>query len=193
MVQIIRRQKLPSGPEFGGGLQAALTQANSIKLREGRPEGFPLLFSADMRLIEPAVEFLHEHFVQRGHTEDTLRTYTEILYDWFETLEQNRIDWAKADAVDLVAYRNRMMKEDSAHTGRPYRISTINHRVRGILRFYAWAVRSGWLASSEIAGDSTRFSVSRGGTSRICRQRAVVRPIDVCAAPIRSTAATAHD
>jgi hypothetical protein len=59
---------------------------------------------------------------------DRLRTYAEILYDWFERLEQNAIVWVDADAVDLVAYRNRMMLEPSRHTGRPYRISTINHR-----------------------------------------------------------------
>ena len=74
------------------------------------------------RLIEPAVAFLHEHSVQRAHTADTLRTYAEILYDWFETLEQNDIPWDTADAVDLVAYRNRMMAQPSPHTGRPYRI-----------------------------------------------------------------------
>jgi integrase/recombinase XerD len=49
-------------------------------------------------LIEPAVAFLHEHSVQRAHTDDTRRTYAEILYDWFETLEQNDIPWESADA-----------------------------------------------------------------------------------------------
>ena len=86
-------------------------------------------------MIEP-VAFLHEHAIQRAHTADTLRTYTEILYDWFDTLEQNDIPWHKADVVDLVAYRNRMMSQPSPHTGRAYRTTTINHRVRGVLRFY---------------------------------------------------------
>ncbi len=112
--------------------------------------GFPLLFTAQWQLIEPAVAFLHEHFVQRAHTADTLRTYAEVLYDWFETLEQNAIRWNDADAVDLVAYRNRMLTQPSAHTGRPYRISTINHRVRGVLRFYEWAVRTHWLQASTL-------------------------------------------
>lgn len=193
MVQIIRKARLPLASDLRASPGVASTQANSIKLREARPEGFPLLFSADMQLIEPAVEFLHEHFVQRGHTLDTLRTYTEILYDWFETLEQNHINWAKADAVDLVAYRNRMMKENSAHTGRPYRISTINHRVRGILRFYDWAVRSNWLPSSEIAGDSTSFSISRrgrhtptGGGQTAVRSMFVLRQYEALPQPLTS-------
>lgn len=139
----------------------AATLAQSMVLREPRPAGFPLLFTAQWELIEPAVAFLHEHFVQRAHTADTLRTYAEILYDWFETLEQNAIVWSDADAVDLVAYRNRMMLQASSHTGRAYRISTINHRVRGVLRFYAWAVRTRWLAASALVGRPGNFALAK--------------------------------
>jgi len=85
MVQIIRKALLPNPSEVIEQLRPAATQAHSIVLREPRPAGFPLLFTAKLLLIEPAVAFLHEHFVQRAHTADTLRTYCEILYDWFET------------------------------------------------------------------------------------------------------------
>lgn len=161
MVQIIRKAALPTPSEVIERLRPAATQALAITLREPRPAGFPLLFTADLQLIEPAVAFLHEHSVQRAHAADTLRTYTEILYDWFETLEQNAIDWASADAVNLVAYRNRMMQQPSPHTGRPYRTSTINHRVRGVLRFYEWAVRMRWLATSPLAGQPGNFAIAR--------------------------------
>jgi integrase/recombinase XerD len=161
MVRILRKAALPAPADVAESLRPAAAQAFSMTLREPRPEGFPLLFTADLRLIEPVVAFLHEHSVQRAHTADTLRSYTEILYDWFETLEQNHINWAEADAVDLVAYRNRMMQQPSAHTGRPYRISTINHRVRGVLRFYDWAVRMHWITSSQLAGESGNFGVAR--------------------------------
>jgi hypothetical protein len=66
-----------------------------------------------MQLIEPAVAFLHEHLVQRAHTAETVRTYAEILVDWFDALEHNGIHWGEADAVDLVAYRNRMLSTPS--------------------------------------------------------------------------------
>ncbi|MFV2949465.1 tyrosine-type recombinase/integrase [Pseudomonas japonica] len=161
MVLILRKAVLPAPADVAEHLRPAAEQARTMTLREPRPEGFPLLFTADLKLIEPAVAFLHEHSVQRAHTADTLRTYSEILYDWFETLEQNAIDWTEADAVDLVAYRNRMMQQPSAHTGRPYRISTINHRVRGVLRFYDWAVRMHWLASSQLASEPISFAVAR--------------------------------
>ena len=161
MVQIIRKALLPNPSEVIEQLRPAATQAHSIVLREPRPLGFPLLFTANLLLIEPAVAFLHEHFVQRAHTADTLRTYCEILYDWFETLEQNAVDWASADAVDLVAYRNRMLLQPSARTGRPYRISTVNLRVRGVLRFYEWAVRMRWLEASSLVGRPGDFAVAR--------------------------------
>lgn len=161
MVQIIRKSALPAPAEVPEPLRSAAAIAATIRLREPRPIGFPLLFSADLELVEPAVAFLHEHAVQRAHTTDTLRTYAEILYDWFETLEQNRIAWSEADAADLIAYRNRMLQEASAHTQRPYSIRTINHRVRGVLRFYEWAVRSGWLRASPLIGRSNDFAIAR--------------------------------
>jgi site-specific recombinase XerD len=161
MVRIIRKAPLPDPSDVIESIVPVATQAHTVLLREPRPAGFPLLFTAQWQLIEPAIAFLHEHFVQRAHTADTLRTYAEILYDWFETLEQNAIRWDDADPVDLVAYRNRMLMQPSAHTGRPYCISTINHRVRGVLRFYEWAVRTHWLKASTLAGTPRNFAETR--------------------------------
>jgi site-specific recombinase XerD len=173
MVQIIRKSTLPDALEVAEQLREAAVLAPTIVLREPRPAGFPLLFTAELDLIEPAVAFLHEHFVQRAHTVDTLRTYTEILYDWFETLEQNGTAWNEASASDLIAYRNRMVLQRSGHTGRPYRVATINHRVRGILRFYQWAVRKRWLAASDLAGRSSDYTTAtHGHPTRRSRQPA---------------------
>src|SRR5665213_1286581 len=152
MVQIIRKGVLPLPIDVPESILRAAAEAPGVQVREPRPVGFPLLFTESLALIEPAVAFLHEHGVQRAHTQDTLRTYAEVLYDWFDTLEQNSILWAEADAADLIAYRNRMLTQKSSHTGRAYSLRTINHRVRGVLRFYAWAVRSGWLSKSALTG-----------------------------------------
>jgi site-specific recombinase XerD len=162
VVQIIRKGALPEPSAVPERLREAAAVASSIVLREPRPAGFPLLFTADLQLIEPAIAFLHEHGVQRAHTADTVRTYAEILCDWFDTLEQNRIEWADADAADLVAYRNRMLLQPSAHTGRAYSVRTINHRVRGVLRFYQWAVRAQWLRVSPLSTSADDFSIARG-------------------------------
>jgi integrase/recombinase XerD len=161
VVEIIRKASLPSPSEVPPSLRSVAIAASRIQLREPRPVGFPLLFTRDMQLIESALAFLHEHAVQRAHTSDTLRTYSEILYDWFETLERNGVAWSDADAADLVAYRNRMLQEKSPHTCKAYSVRTINHRVRGVLRFYEWAVRSGWLRTSTLVGRPNDFGVAR--------------------------------
>jgi len=161
VVEIIRKGELPQPDEVPARLREAAAAALTLTLREPRPAGFPLLFSSDMQLIEPANAYLHEHAIQRAHTDDTVRSYMEICYDWFDALEQSGILWNEADAVDLVAYRNRMLKQPSEHTGRAYSIRTINHRVRGILRLYAWAVRNAWLRDSPLVGRTSDFAVAR--------------------------------
>lgn len=161
MARIIYRAELPRPEEVPPALRAAAAEALATPLREPRPTGFPLLFTAEMELIEPAVAFLHEHSIQRAHTTETLRTYAEILLDWFGTLERNGILWRDADAVDLVAYRNRMLSAPSPWTHRPYSVRTINHRVRGVLRFYEWAIRHSWLRSSPLVGLDADLTVTR--------------------------------
>jgi integrase len=83
------------------------------------------------------------------------------LYDWFDALEQSGIQWQQADAIDLVAYRNRMLTDSSPHTGRAYSVRTVNHRVRGVLRLYEWLVRNGWLDHSELIGRENDFAIAR--------------------------------
>lgn len=161
MVEIIRKGELPRPEDVPAALREAATAALGMSLRTPSPPGFPLLFSAEMLLIEPAIVFLHEQGIERAYTAETLRTYTEILYDWFDSLEQSGIVWSDVDASDLIAYRDRMLKQPSPHTGRPYSIRTINHRVRGVLRFYAWAVRTGWLRSSPLSARAADFPSAR--------------------------------
>src|SRR6185312_11153460 len=161
VARIIYKSQLPQPEEVPPALAAAAAEALATPVREPRPAGFPLLFSAQMQLIEPAVAFLHEHSIQRAHTAETLRTYAEILLDWFEALERNERPWQEADAVDLVAYRNHMLSAPRPRTHRAYSIRTINHRVRGVLRFYEWAHRHGWLRASSLVGRDTDFTVTR--------------------------------
>jgi integrase len=161
VVEIIRKGELPSPEEVPDALREAATKAVQMTLRESRPPGFPLLFTADMRLMEPAISFLHEQAIQGACTPETLRTYTEILYDWFDAPEQSSILWNEVDASDLITYRNRMLEQPSPHTGRAYSVRTINHRVRGVLRFYTWAVRNEWLPNSPLISRAGDFPPAR--------------------------------
>ncbi|WP_457355858.1 tyrosine-type recombinase/integrase [Roseateles sp. P5_D6] len=159
-MHVVRRGTLSNLKDLPEGVRPALDALPRVTIRQPRPAGFPLLFTSDWNLVEPAVEYLHEHAVQRARTPETVRTYSEILFDWFETLEQNAICWRGADAIDLVAYRNRMLSEPSPRTGRPYKTTTINLRVRGVLRFYRWAVRTRWLSASPLAEPSAEMFAS---------------------------------
>ena len=111
----------------------------------GIPAGFPILFDADMAIIEPAFVWLMEHAELNGRAQasETVRTYGEHLHDWFDSLEQSGIEWREADERVIAAYRNRMLETPSTHTGRPYARTTINARVSTICRFYGWALDRG--------------------------------------------------
>jgi hypothetical protein len=107
----------------GGGEKAseAAQAAASISLREPRPVGFPFFFTGSMEIVEPVVAFLHEHAIQRAHTADTIRTYAEILFDWFDTLEQSSIAWDNAP-VPPASVKERQVVLTVAHAWRAFRV-----------------------------------------------------------------------
>ena len=111
------------------------------------PASFPILFNADMAIIEPAFVWLMEHTELSGRAQasETVRTYGEHLHDWFDSLEQSGIEWRDADERVIAAYRNRMLENPSTHTGRPYARTTINARVSTVCRFYGWALDRGMI------------------------------------------------
>ncbi len=108
----------------------------------GMPANFPILFDADMAIIEPAFAYLLEHATLHSGSQasETVRTYGEHLYEWFDALDQSNIKWDAADEYVLAAYRSRMLERPSLHTGRPFARSTINARIATVYRFYAWAL-----------------------------------------------------
>jgi len=179
VARIIHKGELPQPDEVPPCVRALAAAASGIRVRAPRPAGFPLLFGNDMQLIEPAVAFLHEHLIERAHTLDTVRTYAELLLDWFDALEAKDVRWAEADAVDLVAYRNRMLKEPSSRTRRPYSVRTINHRVQCVLRFYEWAERHRWVKDSPLASADANFTVSSAASRVDPRRRERDRSIFV--------------
>ena len=109
----------------------------------GIPLGFPILFDARMAIIEPAFAWLLEHASLRGCAPDTVRTYAEHIYDWFDTLEQSDLDWQSVDEGVIGANRDRMIANPSSHTDRAYERATINARVMSVCRFYEWALEEG--------------------------------------------------
>ena len=129
----------------------------------GIPAGFPILVDDKMAIIEAAFAFLLELATVpgRSHSPETLRTYAEHLHDWFDSLEQSALDWREVGEETVAAYRNRMLEQPSAHTGRAYARSTINDRVRSVCRFYGWAHRRGWIPELPFQAIDVRIFASR--------------------------------
>lgn len=127
--------------------------------------GLPMLLDAEMRLIEPACAWLMHVAMVRGRTrsQQTWRTYGEVLYDWWQTLEANGWAWDDVGTAEVGAYRNRMLEGASDHTGRPYSRSTVNLRIRVLALFYRWCAASGLVSripfvSSELALGRSRLA-----------------------------------
>lgn len=158
MTTIVLRGDIPKLGELPEKYDYLVSNAPGDPCAYRRPPGFPLLFTDDFRLIEVAVEYLHDQVLIPSHSTNTLRTYAEILYDWFDTLEQNHLSWETVSLGDLMAYRDRMLNSPSERTQRPFKISTVNHRVRGICRFYRWAHRRGRIAELPFTEDDMRLS-----------------------------------
>lgn len=146
---------------------------------EGIPAGFPILLDEEMAIIEPAFRYLIKlaTIPGRSHAAETVRTYAEHLHDWFDTLEQSRLDWSAADEGTIAAYRNRMLQQASPHTGRPYARSTVNDRVRTVCRFYSWAHREGLVATLpfDYVDVSIRSGQHRGMLAHLDRRPAIIR------------------
>ena len=124
--------------------------ARIVRALAGYPEipaDFPLLVSESMAILEPAFAWLLAlaTIPGRSHAVETVRTYGEHLYEWFDSLEQSALDWQSVRETDIAAWRNRMLTQPSPHTRRPYARSTINDRLRTICRFYRWAHEQGWI------------------------------------------------
>src|SRR6516162_8054252 len=81
-----------------GGEQRGQIVARIIRAATGYvaiPAGFPILVSERMAIIEPAFAWLMELATVpgRSHAAETIRTYSEHLHDWFDSLEQSGLDW----------------------------------------------------------------------------------------------------
>ena len=133
------------------------------------PRGFPLLFSKDGRLIEVASEFLYAHCVVRKVSDATLKTYGEILYDWFDTLEQSGIEWTEVDATDLVLYRDQMLIESSNITGKPLKPTTVNLRLTVVGLFYRWANQNGLIETLPKVWQSNAANPKSQATIGVCQ------------------------
>jgi integrase len=122
----------------------------------------PMLLDEDMQLVEPACLWLMHIALVRGRTRSrqTWRTYGEVLYDWWQTLEANGWTWDEVGTGEIAAYRDQMLQRPSDHTGRPCAPSTINGRLRTLSLFYRWCAGDGLIDRAPLA--SGELALGRG-------------------------------
>lgn len=113
--------------------------------------GIPFLCDRRYELVEAPNRFLDHIAVVRGRTRSmrTWRTYGQHLYDLFSFLEENELDWARADDRVMAAWRDGMLARGNV-------ASTVNARLRCAQRFYEWAVNAGLMFKSPV----NRMSIS---------------------------------
>lgn len=117
--------------------------ANEKLVLSGRSyEGFPLLLDDRGDAIQPAQTFLWELLLSPGrrNSKDTWAAYGRSLFDFFAYLFANGLDWTTGPTPGyggpVVAYRDWSLGELGLSP------STINQRLRIIIRFYHWALAS---------------------------------------------------
>lgn len=107
--------------------------------------GFPLLI-ANGKPVEPAQTFLWELLTQSGRRQSKLtwEKYGRTLFDFFSFCEANTVDWRAEPTRGLPSaidwYRD-WSKGEVNNAGR-----TINQRLRLVIRFYEWALKTGFIA-----------------------------------------------
>lgn len=106
-------------------------------------KGFPLLINNGGDAMQPAQTYLWDLLGKSGRVSSpkTWDVYGRALYDFFGYVYANKLDW-NSPAVEgmpgaIEAYRDWSKGKVGLQN------STINNRLRVIVRFYEWAVRKG--------------------------------------------------
>lgn len=104
-------------------------------------EGFPLLINDDCDAIQPAQNWLWDLLGTAGRisSKKSWENYGRAIYDFFSFVLTNGYDW-KAPAVSgmpnaIVAWR------DWSRGTLRLQTSTVNQRLRIVVRFYEWAAK----------------------------------------------------
>ncbi|WP_131671398.1 tyrosine-type recombinase/integrase [Pseudomonas parakoreensis] len=113
----------------------------------GRPyPNFPLILSDSMVILEEPFEFLINECIKRGRvkSEGSWAVYGSAIYDFLAFCNTNNLDWKEntdRDNTILSVYRDWSITDCGLAT------STVNARLRIVIKFYKFALRKGWIRS----------------------------------------------
>jgi len=107
--------------------------------------GFPILLNADMQVVKPVLQHLVYECIIRGRVSSphSWWTYGQAIYDFFGFLEAHDRDWRSGgydeDGTLLAAYRDWSVRTLGLKP------SSVNQRLRIVIRFYRFAKAQGWI------------------------------------------------
>lgn len=107
---------------------------------------FPLILSDRMVVLQEPLEFLVNECIKRGRvkSEGSWEVYGSALYDFLAFCHANELDWrdnSDRDNTILSVYRDWSIKDCGLAA------STVNARLRIVIKFYKFALRKGWVNS----------------------------------------------
>ena len=147
--------------------------------------GFPLLLDREMRALEPARDFLIHQCLHRGRVRSprSWAAYGQVLYDYFGFLEARGRDWREGQFDEnhsiVAAYRDWSLETVGL------KVSTINYRLRFIIRFYRYALDKGWIDQVPFDVEAVVVARPKGFLAHTDRSGGVRRSPDVLLAEKR--------
>ena len=132
-----------------------------FKINEISYGGFPLVLDRDMNIQAEVFEFLIYECIIRGRVQSkaSWAAYGQSMYDYFSYLEANKLPWdpnsTRLLTHCLTAYRDWSIREHSL------RDSTINYRLRLVLRFYEFAIEKDWLRKIDLETEAITPKMTR--------------------------------
>lgn len=123
---------------------------------------FPILLKSNNDVFTEALEFFIFYLLERGSIQSkaSWKTLAQDLYDFFAYCEANNLNWRNvkggSEGMLLSIYRDVSMSKFSVSA------STINRRLRFIIKFYEYAVNQRWLDQLPYGFTSVLVHPNRG-------------------------------
>jgi len=124
--------------------------------------GFPIIVNNALEIVEEAFDFLLYQCIQRGRVQSTAswRAYGQSIYDFLGFVEAQGLDWrninANREETLLAVYR------DWSLGNLALSLTTINYRLRIIIKFYQYALKQGWVDSLPYQLEDVHVSPPKG-------------------------------
>jgi len=118
--------------------------ANEKLVVAGRAwKGFPLLLNTGGHPMEPAQSFLWDLIASNGRVSSpkSWESYGWALYDFFAFVVANGLDWRHSDSPGMPSALEAYRDWSKGTVGLAN--TTINNRLRVVVRFYQWSVKKG--------------------------------------------------